>query len=126
VREGAAFAGNSLPVDTAPPPVFTTRLPAECPAHRGIEALGDKWKLLIVIALGQNGRMRFGALHAALPGINQKVLTSALRGLERDRIVERTAYTELPPRVEYELSERGRGALVVVQALDDWALRFGL
>ena len=126
MREGAALAGNSLPVDTAPPPVFTTRLPADCPAHRGIEALGDKWKLLIVIALGQNGRMRFGALHAALPGINQKVLTSALRGLERDGLVERTAYVELPPRVEYDLSARGRGALTVVQALDDWAARFGV
>ena len=113
-------------MNTAPRPVFTTRPLDDCPAHRGIEALGDKWKLLIVIALGQNGRMRFGALQSALVGINQKVLTAALRGLERDAIVERTAYAELPPRVEYELTERGRGALGVVQALDDWAQRTGL
>jgi DNA-binding HxlR family transcriptional regulator len=98
----------------------------ECPAHRAIEVLGDKWKLLIIIELGRNGRMRFGALHDALVGINQKVLTSALRGLERDGIVERTAYTELPPRVEYALTDRGRGALEVVGALQAWADRNGI
>ncbi len=97
----------------------------DCPAHRAIEALGDKWKLLIIIELGRAGTLRFGALQQALVGINQKVLTSALRGLERDGIVERRAYAELPPRVEYLLTERGRGALDVVRSLDAWAARTG-
>ncbi len=113
-------------MEVAPAAAYTPRALDDCPAHRAIEALGDKWKLLIVIALGQSGRMRFGALHAALAGINQKVLTTALRGLERDGIVAREAYTELPPRVEYQLTERGRGALAVVRALDEWAARSGL
>jgi DNA-binding HxlR family transcriptional regulator len=100
---------------------FERRTITDCPANRAIEALGDKWKLLIVIELSHAGRMRFSALQHALAGINQKVLTSALRGLERDGIVERFAYTELPPRVEYALTERGRGALQVVDALQTWA-----
>jgi DNA-binding HxlR family transcriptional regulator len=61
-----------------------------------------------------------------LAGINQKVLTNALRGLERDGIVERFAYTELPPRVEYALTDRGRGALHVVNALEEWAQQSNL
>lgn len=100
---------------------FERRTIGDCPANRAIEALGDKWKLLIVIELSHTERMRFGALQHALAGINQKVLTNALRGLERDGIVERFAYTELPPRVEYGLTERGRGALQVVNALEAWA-----
>jgi DNA-binding HxlR family transcriptional regulator len=70
--------------------------------------------------------MRFGALHEALSGINQKVLTNALRGLERDGLIERVAYAELPPRVEYFLTERGRGALEVVNALSAWAQANGI
>lgn len=70
--------------------------------------------------------MRFGELQHALSGINQKVLTSALRGLERDGIVKRVAYAELPPRVEYALTERGLGALDVVRALHSWAELSGL
>jgi DNA-binding HxlR family transcriptional regulator len=98
----------------------------DCPANRAIEHLGDKWKLLIVIELAREGRMRFGALQHALAGINQKVLTTALRRLERDGIVERFAYTELPPRVEYALTERGRGAMAVVEALQHWAEQYGI
>ncbi len=123
---GVRPAAEGRGVDVAPP-LPDQRLPInECPAHRAIEVLGDKWKLLIIIELGQNGRMRFGALHDALSGINQKVLTNALRGLERDGIVERVAYVELPPRVEYFLTERGRAALPVVNALSAWARENGI
>lgn len=112
---------TALPVDG-----LERRTIEDCPANRAIEALGDKWKLLIVIELARAGRMRFGALQHALAGINQKVLTTALRGLERDGIVERFAYTELPPRVEYALTERGRGAMTVVNALQSWAEQTGI
>jgi DNA-binding HxlR family transcriptional regulator len=105
---------------------FDRRAITDCPANRAIEALGDKWKLLIVIELGRGKPQRFGALQHALAGINQKVLTAALRGLERDGIVERVAYTELPPRVEYSLTGRGRGALGVVNALQTWAEQTGI
>ncbi|BDE07286.1 hypothetical protein WPS_25620 [Vulcanimicrobium alpinum] len=88
--------------------------------------LGEKWKLLVIIELGKRDWMRFGELQHALSGINQKVLTSALRGLERDGIVKRVAYAELPPRVEYALTERGLGALDVVRALHSWAELSGL
>ncbi len=108
-------------MDTAPalPPASEKHTIDDCPAHRAIEALGDKWKLLIVIELGRAGKLRFGGLQQALVGINQKVLTGALRGLERDGIVERRAYAELPPRVEYQLTEHGQGALAVARALDE-------
>jgi DNA-binding HxlR family transcriptional regulator len=117
---------NSVAMDTALPAELERRTIEDCPANRAIEALGDKWKLLIVIELGRGAPLRFGALQHALAGINQKVLTTALRGLERDGIVERVAYTELPPRVEYSLTARGRGALAVVGALQQWAEETGI
>jgi DNA-binding HxlR family transcriptional regulator len=121
-----AGPANAPRMETALPAALERRTIENCPANRAIEALGDKWKLLIVIELGRGKPLRFGALQNALTGINQKVLTTALRGLERDGIVERVAYTELPPRVEYSLTERGRGALGVVQALQTWAEETGI
>lgn len=69
--------------------------------------VGDKWTILLLMAIGDR-RMRFGELHRAINGISQRMLTVTLRNLERDGILIRTVYPTIPPRVEYELSDRGR------------------
>ena len=85
------------------------------------ERIGDKWSLL-VIGLLQEGPSRFMALLQTVPGISQRMLTLTLRHLERDGLVSRTAYAEVPPRVEYALTSTGRGLLPHVVELAKWAL----
>ncbi|NCA13615.1 MAG: transcriptional regulator [Proteobacteria bacterium] len=83
--------------------------------------LGDKWSLLIVRILGE-GTFRFGELHRIVVGISQRMLTLTLRNLERDGLVSRTIYPEVPPRVEYQLTALGRTLVEPVSALSAWAL----
>lgn len=82
--------------------------------------VGNKWSLYIVHALGIDGRMRFSNLQKHINGISQKMLTKSLRELERDGLISRTVYPEVPPRVEYELNSLGRGLLVQVTPLWFW------
>lgn len=93
----------------------------DCPSRRLLDRIGDRWTVLIVNALDQ-GPQRFSALAAAVGGISQKMLTQTLRSLERDGFVTRTAYPEIPPRVEYELTPLGRSLHEPLRALEDWAL----
>ncbi len=79
----------------------------DCPVERPLDVIGGKWTVLLLHEL-QGGTRRFGELRAALPGISPKTLTERLRALEEQRIVERTIHPEIPPRVEYALTERGR------------------
>jgi DNA-binding HxlR family transcriptional regulator len=85
-----------------------------------LQRVGDKWTVLVVSTLG-NGPMRFNELRHAVGGISQKMLTTTLRGLERDGFVTRTIFPTIPPRVDYELTDLGRELLVPVTALGDWA-----
>lgn len=85
------------------------------------DRLGDKWTLLVIRILG-TGPQRFTTLKAAADGISQRMLTLTLRRLQRDGLVERTAYAEVPPRVEYNLTPLGHTLLPPVAALADWAL----
>jgi DNA-binding HxlR family transcriptional regulator len=88
---------------------------------RGVlDRIGDKWSLMIIGSLNR-GRLRFSALQAVIGGISQRMLTLNLRQLERDGLVSRTVYAEVPPRVEYELTELGRGLLVPALELVNWA-----
>jgi DNA-binding HxlR family transcriptional regulator len=91
-------------------------------AIRGIlDRIGDKWTLLVVATLdGQ--RMRFTELQARIPGISQRMLTRTVRHLERDGLVARTAFAEVPPRVEYELTAMGRTLIAPAVALAEWAV----
>lgn len=82
--------------------------------------VGNKWSLFIIHALGIDGRMRFSNLQKHINGISQKMLTKCLRELERDGLISRTVYPEVPPRVEYELTPLGRGLLVQVTPLWYW------
>lgn len=85
-----------------------------------LSRVGDKWTVLVVEYLGR-GSMRFTELKRAVGGISQKMLTTTLRGLERDGFVTRTVFPTIPPRVDYELTELGRELLTPVRALGEWA-----
>ncbi|MBB6464293.1 DNA-binding HxlR family transcriptional regulator [Aminobacter lissarensis] len=85
-----------------------------------LQRVGDKWTVLVVGKLG-DGAMRFNELRHAIGGISQKMLTTTLRGLERDGFVSRTVFATIPPRVDYELTDLGRELLVPVGALGEWA-----
>jgi DNA-binding HxlR family transcriptional regulator len=83
--------------------------------------VGDKWTILLLMALGDR-RMRFTELHRAIDGISQRMLTVTLRHLEQDGILIRTVYPTIPPRVEYELSERGRSLKLALAPIGKWVL----
>lgn len=88
---------------------------------RGVlDRVGDKWSLMIIGSLNR-GPLRFGALQAVIGGISQRMLTLNLRQLERDGLISRTVYAEVPPRVEYQLTELGHGLLVPALELVNWA-----
>lgn len=92
----------------------------ECNTLRELLALmGDRWTAPILGTLG-NRCMRFNELHRSVTGISQRMLTVTLRNLERDGFLVRTVYPTVPPRVEYELSERGRSLCKVLTPLGDW------
>lgn len=85
-----------------------------------LQRVGDKWTILVVQRLG-GGPRRFNELRNEVGGISQKMLTTTLRGLERDGFVTRTVFPTIPPRVDYELTDLGRELLVPVHALGEWA-----
>lgn len=85
-----------------------------------LSRVGDKWTVLVVQYLG-HGSMRFSELKRTIGGISQKMLTTTLRGLERDGFVTRTVFPTIPPRVDYELTELGQELLTPVRALGEWA-----
>lgn len=97
-------------------------LPA-CPVATMVELIGNKWKLLILRNL-QVGTARFGELKKGVPGISQKVLTDNLRQLESDGIVTRTAYAEIPPRVEYSLSAMGETLRPLFKSMEEWGNQY--
>jgi DNA-binding HxlR family transcriptional regulator len=85
-----------------------------------LQRVGDKWTVLVVGKLGK-GPLRFNELRTAIGGISQKMLTTTLRGLERDGFVTRTVFPTIPPRVDYELTDLGYELLEPVNALGEWA-----
>lgn len=94
---------------------------ADCNATREIlNRVGDKWSVLVVVLLGE-GTKRFNELKRAIDGISQRMLTSTLRGLERDGLVKRTVHPTNPPQVEYALTKLGRTLLEPVSVLAIWA-----
>lgn len=93
-------------------------LPA-CPVATTVQMIGSKWKLLIMRNLMQRP-WRFNELKKNLEGISQKVLTDSLRSMEADGIITRTVYPEVPPRVEYSLSELGESMRPIMKAMEKW------
>lgn len=98
-----------------------TRIPEGGAVREVLDRIGDKWSLLVIGTL-RGGPMRFGGLAEAVAGISQRMLTVTLKHLVEDGLVERTAYAEVPPRVEYELTELGRTLLPLVISLAEWAM----
>ena len=94
-----------------------------CPVATTVRLIGSKWKLLIIRNLLQRP-WRFNELKKNLEGISQKVLTDSLRSMEADGIVTRTVYPEVPPRVEYALSELGESMRPVLDAMEKWGLNY--
>ncbi len=90
-----------------------------CPVATTVYLIGNKWKLLIIRDL-IDGTQRFGELKKSVTGISQKVLTDNLRSLENDGLLVRTVYAEVPPRVEYKLSELGETLGPVMNVLAEW------
>ena len=95
-------------------------LTATCPSRTSLARIANKWTAMVVIALSPD-RMRFRDLRATVDGISAKVLTETLRDLERDGLVTRHMYAEVPPRVEYELTPLGRTLHAPLHALALWA-----
>lgn len=95
----------------------------ECPVATTVQLIGSKWKILILRNLLVRP-WRFNELKKSLDGISQKVLTDSLRAMEADGIVTRTVYPEVPPRVEYALSELGETMRPVIASMESWGLYF--
>ena len=98
-------------------------LEPECPVATTVQLIGNKWKLLIIRNLMERP-WRFNELHRSLEGISQKVLTDSLRQLEADGIITRTVYPEVPPRVEYALSDLGESMRPILNAMQEWGTNY--
>ncbi|NDV65836.1 transcriptional regulator [Bacteroides sp. 224] len=92
-----------------------------CPVRDIIARLGDKWTILILTTLKVNGKLRFGEIQHSIGDVSQRMLTVTLRSLEADGIIRREVYPQVPPRVEYELTELGNSLFPHLKALVDWA-----
>lgn len=95
----------------------------ECPVATTVSIIGSKWKLLIIRNL-LTRPWRFNELKKDLDGISQKVLTDSLRTMEEDGIITRTIYPEVPPRVEYALSEMGESLRPILDAMMQWGTAY--
>ena len=95
-----------------------------CPIRDILCRLGDKWSMLVLITLNVNGTMRFSDIQKTISDISQRMLTVTLRTLEADGLVSRTVYAEVPPRVEYQLTETGKTLIPHIESLVDWALEY--
>ena len=102
-------------METKAPDVFAR----DCASRLVLNRIGDKWSVLVVLALSE-GTLRFSQLRARLDGVTPKVLTQTLRTLERDGLITREVFAEVPPRVEYELTEMGMELLVRMVPLWTW------
>ena len=93
-----------------------------CPIRDVLSRLGDKWSMLVLITLNANGTMRFSDIHKTIADVSQRMLTVTLRTLESDGLIERKVYAEVPPRVEYNLTEIGCSLMPHIESLVGWAL----
>lgn len=94
----------------------------KCPVRHVLCRLGDKWSMLVLITLNANGTMRFSDIHKTIGDISQRMLTVTLRTLESDGLIERKVYAEVPPRVEYYLTDTGGTLIPHIEGLVGWAL----
>src|ERR1700720_3048691 len=118
-QEGTFLKPEHTEVPVLPP---NAHLDSDCRGVASVLArVGDKWSVFVIMLLG-NGPRRFNELKRMVGGISQRMLTLTLRGLERDGLVTRTVFPTIPPRVDYELTDLGRGLSKPVEALGRWAM----
>lgn len=101
---------------------FAVKLP-DCPVETTLTLIGDKWKVLILREL-LGGTKRFGELKKSINGVSQKVLTAQLRAMETSGLLTRTVYAEVPPRVEYSLTELGMSLKPILDAMLVWGTQY--
>jgi DNA-binding HxlR family transcriptional regulator len=94
-----------------------------CPVTATMEVIGGKWKILVMYLISNNIN-RFGKMSMMLKGISKQMLTSQLRELEQDGIIERKIYAEIPPRVEYFLTAKGKSLLPIIAMMKEWGLTY--
>ncbi|MET9535391.1 helix-turn-helix domain-containing protein [Streptomyces sp. NPDC006649] len=95
-----------------------------CPSRDVLDQIGSKWAVLVLGELGKHGACRFTQLRQRVAGVSEKMLTQTLRTLERDGLVLRTVYPEVPTRVEYELTPLGQTLRGPLRALTEWSVRY--
>ena len=93
----------------------------DCPIRNVLSRVGDKWSMLVLFTLENNNSQRFKELQRSIPDISQKMLTATLKTLEGDGLILREAFPEIPPRVEYSLTEKGQSLLPLINNLISWA-----
>ncbi|MEH7381063.1 helix-turn-helix domain-containing protein [Bacillus sp. JJ1533] len=97
--------------------------PELCRVEDTLDVLVGKWKPIILLYLLKNGTMRFNELKRSIPEITQKMLTKQLRELEEEEIINRVVYPQVPPKVEYSITEYGRDLEPILQAMHEWSSR---
>ena len=120
-KRQAASAKRRGATGVPPVPPELQHTEANCRAHEMLTRVGDKWSVHVIHVLSAEGTLRFGELRRRVPSISQRMLTVTLRGLERDGLVHRTMYPEVPPRVEYGVTPLGATLREIVRALIDWS-----
>ena len=93
----------------------------DCPVRNVLSRVGDKWSMLVLFTLEGQPSIRFKELQRSIPDISQKILTATLKMFEADGLINREAFPEVPPRVEYSLTEKGKSLLPLIDALLSWA-----
>lgn len=92
-----------------------------CPVRNVIARFGNKWTLLTLLIIGEQGIVRFNELKRLIPDVSSRVLSSTLRTLEADGLIDRKVYAVVPPKVEYRLTETGESLLPLILQLTEWA-----
>lgn len=92
-----------------------------CPVRNVIARFGNKWAFLTVLVIGEQGVVRFNELNRLIPDVSSRVLSSTLRTLEADGLIDRKVYAVVPPKVEYRLTETGESLLPLIRQLTEWA-----
>ena len=120
VTRGRASATPDTPAEPATPPT-AAHDPLGCRAHEVLARVGDKWSVYVIHVLGEAGTLRFSELRRQVEGISQRMLAVTLRSLERDGLVSRAMYPEVPPRVEYALTPLATTLRGIVGQLVAWS-----
>lgn len=92
-----------------------------CPIRNVVSRFGDKWSLLVIVLINENGVLRFNELGRLIPDISSRVLSGTLRVLEADGLISRKVYPVVPPKVEYRLTEMGVSLMPIIEQLTAWA-----